>query len=145
MFVHWNTTMIITGVLLWNTVTLLRSSREKNLRGNANEIKQFRRKVLINLLINIANFATGVIVAAIDGSRRFNTFPDMDGKLIPEGYLQEKPILRDFFENIATAQFHHRLFRIWYLCWSSLHFLTLEKIESSQFRQKCVISLIYHC
>jgi len=64
---------------------------------------------LINLLVNIANFATGVIVAAIDGSRRFNTFPDMDGKLIPEGYLQEKPILRDFFENVATAQFHHRL------------------------------------
>ena len=31
-------------------------------------------------------------------------------RIIPEGYLHEKSFLRDLFENVATAQFHHRFF-----------------------------------
>jgi len=80
MFVHWNTTMLMFGVLLWNALTLLRGPREKGLYGAFKDMKSMRKKMMINLGVNAANFMTGVIVAALDGAREFNTFPDMNGR-----------------------------------------------------------------
>ena len=38
----------------------------------------------------------------------FNTFPLMEGRVIPEGYMELRPLYRNFFESVPSVQLHHR-------------------------------------
>jgi len=109
MFFHWNTTMFMFAILMWNGITLLRSPKHPITQENIRENKSLRSKMMFVFGVNVLNFITGVMVAGIDGSRRFNSFPLMDGQVIPSGYLSQGPIWKDIFENVATVQFNHRL------------------------------------
>ena len=51
----------------------------------------------------------GAFVAGLRAGRTFNTWPLMDGKIIPDGYFAGAPGLNDLFENIPAAQFNHRI------------------------------------
>lgn len=51
----------------------------------------------------------GAFVAGLDAGLTYNTFPLMDGKLVPDGYWLLEPAWRNFFENVATVQFDHRV------------------------------------
>ena len=55
---------------------------------------------------------SGGFVAGLKAGHAFNTFPLMAGQWIPPGYLALEPTWRNFFENIATVQFNHRLLAI---------------------------------
>jgi len=52
---------------------------------------------------------SGGLVAGLKAGFAYNTFPLMDGQLIPDAILMQKPLWRNFLENIATVQFDHRL------------------------------------
>ncbi len=54
---------------------------------------------------------SGAFVAGTDAGFIFNTFPLMDGRLVPDGYLP-RPWYASPFEDIATIQFHHRVLAI---------------------------------
>jgi cytochrome c oxidase assembly protein subunit 15 len=51
----------------------------------------------------------GGFVAGLNAGLTYNTFPLMDGSLVPQGYWQLQPWWRNFFENVAAVQFDHRL------------------------------------
>ncbi len=51
----------------------------------------------------------GALVAGLNAGLVFNTFPLMNGQIIPERWLELRPIYLNFFENVATVQFSHRL------------------------------------
>ena len=51
----------------------------------------------------------GGFVAGLNAGLTYNTFPLMDGRLVPEGYLQLQPWWRNMFENVASVQFDHRI------------------------------------
>lgn len=51
----------------------------------------------------------GGLVAGTKAGYAFNTFPKMEGLWVPAGMLTLEPLLRNFFENIITVQFQHRL------------------------------------
>jgi heme a synthase len=51
----------------------------------------------------------GGLVAGLDAGLTFNTWPLMDGTLVPSGLLLQHPAWRNVFENVATVQFDHRL------------------------------------
>ena len=53
--------------------------------------------------------AAGGFVAGTRAGLTYNTFPLMDGQLIPAGYDLLHPFVRNWFENIAAIQFDHRL------------------------------------
>jgi cytochrome c oxidase assembly protein subunit 15 len=55
---------------------------------------------------------SGGFVAGLKAGHAFNTFPLMAGQWIPPGYLALEPVWRNFFENIASVQFNHRLFAV---------------------------------
>jgi cytochrome c oxidase assembly protein subunit 15 len=55
---------------------------------------------------------SGAFVAGLDAGMTFNTFPLMDGRLVPEGLLALEPIWRNPFENITMVQFDHRVLGI---------------------------------
>ena len=54
---------------------------------------------------------SGAYVAGMDAGRAYNTFPLMDGKVVPDEYLKdwESKGWRNFFENTAAVQFNHRV------------------------------------
>jgi len=52
---------------------------------------------------------SGGFVAGLKAGFAYNTFPLMDGRWIPEAIFMQEPVWRNFFENIATVQFVHRL------------------------------------
>lgn len=53
----------------------------------------------------------GAFVAGLDAGHAYNTFPLMEGRLIPEEYWSI-PNWRNAFENTAAVQFHHRVLAI---------------------------------
>ena len=61
----------------------------------------------------------GALVAGLDAGMSFNTWPLIDGALVPapERLWFETPIWRNFFENTLTVQFDHRMlaYAIWLL------------------------------
>ena len=52
---------------------------------------------------------SGGFVAGLKAGHAYNTFPLMDGHWIPQVIFMQEPLWRNFFENIATVQFDHRL------------------------------------
>src|SRR6516164_8495897 len=54
----------------------------------------------------------GGFVAGTRAGLTYNTFPLMDGRLVPEGYDQLRPFILNWFENMAAVQFNHRLLAV---------------------------------
>jgi heme a synthase len=52
---------------------------------------------------------SGAFVAGLDAGFTYNTFPLMDGQWLPAEMFVLRPLYVNFFENIATVQFDHRL------------------------------------
>ena len=51
----------------------------------------------------------GGFVAGLHAGYTYNTFPLMDGGLVPAGYASLDPLLRNMTENVAAVQFNHRV------------------------------------
>lgn len=73
---------------------------------------RLRRPALVTLALALITVASGAFVAGLDAGMTYNTFPLMDGKVVPEGILLLEPVWRNPFENVATVQFDHRVLAI---------------------------------
>ncbi|MCC6920388.1 MAG: COX15/CtaA family protein [Alphaproteobacteria bacterium] len=51
----------------------------------------------------------GALVAGLDAGLTYNTWPLMDGALVPSGLMAEQPWWLNFGENVAMVQFQHRM------------------------------------
>jgi len=51
----------------------------------------------------------GAFVAGLDAAFVYNTWPLIDGALVPDGLLSQSPWISNFFENHLTVQFLHRM------------------------------------
>lgn len=51
----------------------------------------------------------GGFVAGLDAGQGYNTWPLMDGAVVPDGLLIMSPAWLNFFENAMTVQFEHRM------------------------------------
>ena len=65
--------------------------------------------IIVMLVILVLAMLAGGFVAGIRAGFSYNTFPLMDGRLVPEGYWDLTPALKNFTANIAAVQFNHRL------------------------------------
>jgi cytochrome c oxidase assembly protein subunit 15 len=52
--------------------------------------------------------AAGGLVAGTHAGLIYNTFPLMDGSLVPADYARLHPFIMNWFENVAAIQFDHR-------------------------------------
>ena len=97
---------LIYGWLLWLALRCLSPpamrARPAFLRGHA-------IAVAAGALLTVV---AGAFVAGIDAGLAYNTFPLMDGRLVPPGAMQLDPWWLNFFENTATVQFTHRTMAI---------------------------------
>ncbi len=60
------------------------------------------------LLVGLTIVAGG-FTAGLHAGLAYNTFPLMDGRLVPPSWDRLTPVWRNLFENIASVQFDHRV------------------------------------
>jgi cytochrome c oxidase assembly protein subunit 15 len=72
----------------------------------ARRVRRWAGRLLILAFVTVI---AGAFVAGLDAGLTYNTFPLMDGQLVPDGYFLLMPVWRNFFENVATVQFDHRV------------------------------------
>ena len=70
---------------------------------------QLRRGLGLLLALILATMVSGGFVAGLNAGMTYNTFPLMDGRLVPEGYAMLSPWPKNLFENVAAVQFNHRV------------------------------------
>ncbi len=62
-----------------------------------------------SLFLLLLQIVSGAFVAGLKAGLVYNSFPLMDGQLIPNGLLIMRPWYLNVFENVTTVQFIHRL------------------------------------
>jgi len=67
-----------------------------------------RPSALILLVLVILQIGAGAFVAGLDAGMGYNTWPLMDGALVPNGLGAMDPWWKNLFENALTVQFIHR-------------------------------------
>ena len=73
------------------------------------------------LILAIVQIAAGGFVAGLDAGQGYNTWPLMDGGLVPSGLAAMEPLWRNPFENALTVQFDHRLLAYVIFALATLH------------------------
>lgn len=96
--------MFLLGVSLW--------SNGKGYKGLSIKNNATRRFSLCITLCIFLQIIAGGFVAGLDAGKAYNTFPLMDGDWVPGDMYNMKPVMRNWFENITTVQFNHRLLAV---------------------------------
>jgi len=100
---HLGLAFLIYGYMLWVALGLLsphpRAGIPAGLRGHGLGVTSL---VVITIL-------AGGFVAGTRAGFTFNDWPLMHGRFFPEGLYSLSPWWADWFENVATVQFHHRM------------------------------------
>jgi cytochrome c oxidase assembly protein subunit 15 len=84
---------------------------DSRLRGN-DDVRKHGALRTIAWLIVLMIFTTLVAGAFVAGTRAGyldNTFPLMEGQFVPPDYWHLTPLWRNWFENLTTVQFDHRV------------------------------------
>lgn len=104
---HLLTAFVCFGLLLWVAMDL--RARAATVTAPPAENAQLRPLAVFVTLFALLVVTSGAFVAGLDAGRGWNTFPLMDGALIPSGLYSETPWVRNWFDNHMTVQFNHRL------------------------------------
>jgi heme a synthase len=101
---HLGLALVIYGTIVWTALPLW--------RGQWPAIKRdhplFRWSLVVLALIFV-QILLGAFVAGLDAGLTYNTWPLMDGKLIPDGLFNHTPAWLAPFEDVTTVQFNHRV------------------------------------
>jgi heme a synthase len=71
----------------------------------------YARTLLLAALVTVT-IISGGFVAGLDAGLVYNTFPMMGNYWVPPDLLALTPLWRNFFENMAAAQFNHRVLAV---------------------------------
>jgi len=101
---HLGLAIVIYAAILWTALDLLwvRAPTALPAAGLSRAAAAVAALAFLTLL-------AGGFVAGLNAGLAYNTFPLMDGRLVPADYWQLQPWWRNFFENVAAVQFDHRL------------------------------------
>lgn len=89
------------------TATQSRATPQNRTRGRDDLPVIWAVRGLIALMA--LTMASGAFVAGLRAGLIYNSFPLMEGQLIPPAYHSGAPWYINSFENIAAVQFHHRI------------------------------------
>ena len=64
--------------------------------------------IIFSITLTIITIISGGFMAGTNAGQSFNTFPLMNGKIIPEDYYLRDLGIFNFFENIVAINFNHR-------------------------------------
>jgi cytochrome c oxidase assembly protein subunit 15 len=92
--------------VFWTALTTL-SPVPDSIAGGAT----LRRLAVLTCCLVGLTIIAGGFTAGLHAGLEYNTFPLMDGRLVPAGYVDPAlhPVLRNLTENVTAVQFDHRL------------------------------------
>ncbi|MEP7062060.1 MAG: COX15/CtaA family protein [Betaproteobacteria bacterium] len=100
---HLGLAVLIFGAMLWTAMSLLDPA-------HAAPVPVVPRRFAFGIAALVfAMILTGGLVAGIRAGFAYNTFPSMNGHFVPPEILSIDPPWRNFFWNMATVQFDHRM------------------------------------
>jgi cytochrome c oxidase assembly protein subunit 15 len=100
---HLGMAFLLYAMLVWTALSLLRPAPAEPPPA------AIRRWTHAAAGLAILAMLAGGFVAGIKAGFSYNTFPLMDGRLVPEGYWDLSPAWKNFTANIPAVQFNHRL------------------------------------
>ncbi len=100
-------------------------------------IRRFSGIMVLAVLVQIY---LGALVAGLDAGLAYNTWPLMDGALIPSDLLGMEPAWRNFFESTKTVQFVHRCGAYMLFALALLHMLgTIRAMPKSTHARRSIV------
>jgi cytochrome c oxidase assembly protein subunit 15 len=120
---HLGIALLIHAAMFWVALDLLRA---RSTGGTLALPQGLRRSALAVAGLVFLMALSGGLVAGIRAGKAYNTFPLMNGQLVPSEIFMLDPWYLNLFNNMATVQFDHRLiawllvFAIPVFCWRAL-------------------------
>jgi cytochrome c oxidase assembly protein subunit 15 len=106
---HLGAAVAIYAYVLWVAFGLLLPNPEPSTDRQTGRL----RRLMAGLASLVAlTMAAGGFVAGLDAGFIYNTFPLMDGRVVPEDYGALRPWILNLFENVAAVQFDHRVLAV---------------------------------
>lgn len=97
--IHLGTALLLLVAILWIALEYLRGGKST---GMSKRATAFAVLVYFQMLL-------GALVAGLHAGLIYNTWPDMNGRVLPEDPFFSQPWWINFFENPGLAQFDHRI------------------------------------
>ena len=131
---HLSLAIAIFGAVLWVALSL--GPRQS---GRAASPARLRAGATVIVALVFLQIVAGAFVAGLKAGAGYNTWPLMDGRLIPQGLGAMWPWWANLFENALTVQFNHRLLAyvlaiavLWHL-WSLMRQAEITRVHLSGF------------
>ncbi len=99
---HLSLAVLLYAALLWTALGLLAPRQPAPHR-------LLRRMATASACLVALTMVAGGFVAGLKAGLTYNSFPFMDGRIVPDGYGMMRPLILNWFENVAAVQFNHRL------------------------------------
>lgn len=103
---HLGLAFVIYATMLWVALGLLFPASASRGDDRLRSLRQFSLALTSLIFIMVLS---GGFVAGIRAGLAYNTFPLMNGHFIPPEIFMLEPWYRNFFDNMATVQFDHRM------------------------------------
>lgn len=123
---HLISALLIYGYILWVALSLLYANSRETVYELKNSLKMLSYIITTVIVLMIIS---GGFVAGTKAGFAFNTFPLMNNQWLPEDIFSMQPVYINFFENIATIQFTHRIIALSLCLLIPVFWLLSQKIE----------------
>jgi len=131
---HLAMAIVIYGAIVWVALDLLRPVRHETAPG-------MRRSAGALLALAFVTLIAGAFTAGLRAGYIDNTFPLMDGHIVPPAWGHLAPWWRNLFENPEAVQFDHRVLAITTWLGALALFLGSFKATLSRFARGAVHAL----
>jgi len=119
---HLIAAFLIYAYMFWVALSLLFPPR------SADRHPWYGKTLALTALITVT-IISGGFVAGLKAGKIYNTFPKMGEFWIPPDFLALEPAWRNFFDNMATVQFDHRILAITTFALIVAYWANLRKSE----------------
>ncbi|OHC61343.1 MAG: heme A synthase [Rhodocyclales bacterium RIFCSPLOWO2_02_FULL_63_24] len=105
---HLGLAFLLFGLMGWTGLGMLQPRKAQVGAGDTPTSLTLRLGTWLVALVFVM-VLSGALVAGIHAGLAYNTFPLMNGHFVPPEILMVEPLWLNFFTNMATVQFDHRL------------------------------------
>ena len=123
---HLGLAILLLGALVWIALDLRRRPA-RGVRLDTVSASQRRTAGWLAALVFV-QILLGALVAGLKAGLTYNTWPLMDGKLIPNDLWMLSPWYLNAFENITAVQFNHRMMAYLVLIFAAWHAWSLQRV-----------------
>jgi len=132
---HLGFAFFLYAALIWTGLSFYKKKTAKIMSAG---LKYFSAAML---MISFGTILAGALVAGLNAGLTYNTFPLMDGDLIPPSLHILTPWYLNHFENITTVQFQHRFLAIVTVCLTIWMFIKYKN-EQTKLLLYCLIAVV---